>query len=364
MAGLGRNVEPILQFRTFVSAMPSYLSKTDVQLNRELPGNPVLARPGVHPNERHIAVGTENPAGADQILVCINTESIKNDMEASYITAQVSIPKAVQGTHWLGDKTLLVCVGDKEGPSQMLVFKINVDADQKFESKDNSITTTHTVREIAVNSIERNKIVFGGYDQCVSILDFNHGPMATKVFPAEGDISSVRWAPYHSNRLVSCTTNEGQVKIYDILGGGSAPAWQYQTDIRTHVNLYSHCQVSEYQMLLGYEDNYIEAIDIRKSQTSLGTFMTGTTDPYCYMVGDLHYREASGLILATGMADFSVYKHFRSGPDKNVCKLWCHAFGEKNRRRNDTDAVRHAVFLNDSWVVSTQEGSLGLYKIE
>lgn len=363
MAALGENKESIYQFRSFVTSMPHFLSNTDVNMNRRLGGSPSLARPGVHPNQRHVAVGTDNEDLAEHVLLCLDTNIINQSMEANPIVGRTTIPQAVQDTHWIGD-TLLVCVGKKEGPSQMLLYNIDVDGDHEFKLKDDTVTTEQTVREIAVNTIERSQIAFGGYDQNISIIDFEHGTAPKSVFETGGDISSVRWEPYHHNRLVSCTTNEGQLKIFDVQGSKNEPAWMYQTDIRTHLNLYTHCQTSEFQILLGYEDNFIEAIDIRKNSATLGCFMTGATDPYCYMVGDLHYRESSGYLLATGMADFSVYKHFRSGADKGVCKLWCHATGSTNRDRNDGNVVRHGVFLNDSWVVTTQEGSLGLYRVE
>lgn len=32
--------------------------------------------------------------------------------------------------------------------------------------------------------------------------------------------------------------------------------------------------------------------------------MTGCFDPFCHMIGDMHYREASGFLLVSGMAEY------------------------------------------------------------
>lgn len=349
-----RNIQP------FVSRMPHAAASGDRRL---LNGNGTLSRPAVNPNEKHIVVGTES-SNEPQTMFLVDTQAMEQRMLADPVVSRTQLSKGIITSQWISHDRLLVCAGTKEeAPSSLQMYSVNVDGNGEFklqETKD----VLEAIREIATNKLQPNLGIYGGTENKLNLCDFNVNFQPTRSFLTDSGVSSVRWSQFREGKVLSCTTEEGKLSLYDVNAPGDNPTWTYQGDLRIHKALYSHCQTSEFQILLGYEDNFMQAIDIRFPQQGLINHMTGTFDPFCHMIGDMHYREASGYLLVTGVADYSVYKHHRSGPQNTIAQLWCHSFGSGNTYKNDSGAIFQGVFLKDNWVVCTQDATLSLVKLE
>ena len=364
-ATLGQNSETINRFNAHVTTMPHFVAVQDSKLLRGMGLDISLGRPAINRNERHVIVGTDNQKGP-QCLVLVDTDVLTGPIGADCTVSRESIPKPVLASQWVGNDRFLACTGTREEtPSTFHLYRVNVDGDGKFE-KQGELTVNDAVREIARHPVGDGKFAYGGSENKLQFVDLNAGFVLGGSIDTEFGVSSVRWTPFHHSALLSCTNEMGQLRVYD-MGADSkqGPIWKYQGDLKLHRALYTHCQVSEYQMVLGYEDNYMEAIDIRMNQQGrANNLVPGTFDPFCYMIGDMHYQESTGSLLLSGMADFTVYKHYRSGADKGIAQLWSHSTSSKNRSNDDTGSVFHASFLKDNWVVGAMEAQFYIYKLE
>lgn len=360
---LGQNTESIFNMQPFVSRMPHAVTSRHERL--PVQGNTTLTRPAVHPNERHVIVGTSDEKKGPHALILVDTEIMESNMFAKPVVSQQTVEGDVILTQWIGRDRLLAFSGTREDPpTTMSMFKVNVEGKGEFELQE-SIILDNAIRETAMNQAQSNLGVYGGSENKLYLVDFNAGLQPTKTFLTDSGVSSVRWTQFHEGSLISATTEAGQVNLFDVNASKDSPVWTYKGDLGVHKALYTHCQISDHQLLLGYEDNYMEAIDIRMPHNGLANFMTGAFDPFCQMIGDMHYREASGYLLVSGMADFSVYKHDRFGAEKNVARLWCHSANTQNSNKQDANGTAfNTVFLRDNWLVSSHEVLLSLYKLD
>lgn len=356
---VGENKEAIYNIHPFVSRMPHAVVAGNRRL---LDGNATLGRPAVHPNEKHVVVGTQN-AGDAQSLILVDTERFDSMLD-NPVVSQLALNKGVITSQWVGANRLLAFTGTKEdAPTTVQIYRVDVGGTGEFKLEE-SLVVNDAIREVAAHPTLREMGVYGGAENKLSVCDFSVSLQPTRTMLTDSGVASVRWAPYHNYNVVSCTTEEGQVCLYDVKTQNEKPVWKYKGDMAIHKAMYTHCQVTEFQLILGFEDNFMEAIDIRMPQNGLNNHMTGAFDPFCHMIGDMHYRESSGFLLVSGMADFSVYKHYRSGAQKGVAQLWCHSVGSQNTTKDDFGTVFNCAFLKDNWVICAAESSLNLFKLE
>lgn len=352
----GRNQHPILQFQPFVSRMPGSAGSRHW---RSPEGVASLSRPAVHPNERHILFGTENAEGP-QTLTLFDLDVLEQSMLGNPVVSQATLPKGVISSQWIGRDRAVIFSGNREdSPTTMEVYRVDPERGGEIKLQEGCVVQD-AVREMAMKEMDSNFGVYGGAENKLSICDFNLGLQPTKTLLTETGVSSVRWTAFHGGTTISCTTEAAEVNIFDINSSKDTPSWTYKGNLAVHKALYTHCQVTEYQLILGYEDNFMEAIDIRMPQVGINNHMTGTFDPFCHMIGDMHYREASNFLLVCGMADFSVFK--QSDP-MTTAKLWCHSTSTKNTNKNDTNAPYNGAFVKDDWIVCTHQGLLSYYKL-
>lgn len=355
---MAMNQDPILNIRPFVSRMRHFAASTQYRLPG---GKASLSRPTVHQNERHLVMGAEHGDGTRSVVL-LDTGVLEQNMLADPIVSRLSLPSALITSQWIGRDRLLAFTGVKEeSPTTMSIYRVDVEGKGEFKLED-SLIINDTVREIETSPTQAHLGVYGGAENKLNLCDFNAGLQPTRTFLTDSGVSSVRWGGFHDGAVISATTEEGQVHLFDLRTPKDASAWTYKSDLAVHKALYSHCQVTDFQLILGFEDNFMEAIDIRMPQNGLNNHMTGAFDPFCHMIGDMHYRE--GFLLVSGMADFAVYKHHRSGEHKNVAQLWSHSVGSQNSWQNESKTVFNCAFLRDSWVLCAADESLNIYKLE
>lgn len=173
----------------------------------------------------------------------------------------------MQDAVWLSEKVLLTCIGRENGPSRFQIYNINMSNDSgrqpfEFTLQDDSVVSKDAVREVAVNEVESNWCAYGGYDQTLNLIDFNHDPRTVASVNLDADIGSIKWSRFTSNRCLSLTRDEGVYMMFDACADPNRPVFEYRTD-RKFRELYTHERIDDHIVVLGFESGCLQVIDIR-----------------------------------------------------------------------------------------------------
>lgn len=120
-----------------------------------------------------------------------------------------------------------------------------------------------------MNPWSPNCIASGGFDQCLHLMDvtaLTSGSGSAGLIPVctqrmEDVVGSVRWSQADTN-AITCTTDGGDLLVLDTRAMGR-PALA----LHTHTQLYTHAFVSPHEVLLGFGDGRVRALDLRMAAT-------------------------------------------------------------------------------------------------
>jgi WD40 repeat protein len=127
------------------------------------------------------------------------------------------------------------------------------------------------VRELAFNKDQPNLLASGGYDQFLCLSDLNSHPHRKAFVDLGAVIGSVKWPKFNNNYCVSCTTDNGVVRMFDVrMSLAQKPPFMLDTKKE---ELFAHERYADFNMLLGFGNGDIMHVDMRTGQMCLRRFV-------------------------------------------------------------------------------------------
>jgi len=311
-------------------------------------------------NGQRVMMGTDHE-GKDNALVLVDTSTMRNGhITADPIIAAHRSDQPIVDLKWMDGNTVVAAVGEHGDPGLLRVYDVAQSAPGNpvnIVQREQMVVSEHQIRQVAMNQIQRHWIVVGGFDNSLQIMDLNHSPRSIYTRNVGSIVGSIKWETFTNNRLVSCTTDDGKMLMFDACMNLQAPpAVSLQAHAASKDGLFSHERYTETMVLLGFGDGTIEHYDLRNTNQPLSS----VRDPFVDAIGEMSYNAQSRMLVTSGLTDFTVWKQDQYGD----LSVWSHSALAKSKLKQtgSSSHMEHAVFVDPNTVFSCNtNGNAGLY---
>lgn len=292
---------PISGFVPWTGGMPGFHSKAERPMSslledKDSPAHRHLSLSRPAAEGTRCLLGTDTPGAKSHWLACMDSSNLFGQAAMLGRLAFSEKDGEVRLVEWIHPELAIVSTGEGAlhlvslSPSNQLAIHGKLPAIHKA-----------TLRELAINPINKAQFAAGGYDRGLTLVDLER-PEAFRRLEQTGVIGSVAWPEYNQGVCPSLTLDDGTLLIYDTrVGGAIPPAFKATLGKK---DLFAHTRYNDNNLLVGFGDGEIQHIDNRVTDRVLHRF----NDPYCLAVGHLEYHAARNLLLVTGVPDLTVWR--------------------------------------------------------